>query len=108
MISSDLRSGEAGLLVTEISPSAPFDGYVSDRQQTEKKKLHNVHKEGDLYFNTGDLLTVDPGGFFYFSDRVGDTFRWERPPFPCCNEVKTTVFTDGKERTCLQRRWPTC
>lgn len=69
------HSGEPGLLVCEISPDAPFSGYERDQQQTEKKKLRNVHKEGDMYFNTGDLLTIDREGFFYFSDRVGDTFR---------------------------------
>lgn len=74
---SDPRSGEPGLLVSEISPKAPFSGYERDQLQTEKKKLHNVHKEGDMYFNTGDLLTIDREGFFYFSDRVGDTYRWE-------------------------------
>lgn len=59
----------------EISPDAPFSGYVRDLQQTEKKKLHNVHKKGDVYFNTGDVLSIDEDGFFYFQDRVGDTFR---------------------------------
>uniref|UniRef100_A0A3Q4BDJ7 long-chain-fatty-acid--CoA ligase n=1 Tax=Mola mola TaxID=94237 RepID=A0A3Q4BDJ7_MOLML len=69
--------GEPGLLVCEISPDAPFSGYVRDLQQTEKKKLHNVHKKGDVYFNTGDVLSIDEDGFFYFQDRVGDTFRWK-------------------------------
>lgn len=77
VIISAPRSGEAALLVSEISPDAPFSGYERDQQQTEKKKLRNVHKEGDEYFNTGDLFTIDREGFFYFSDRVGDTFRWE-------------------------------
>ncbi|CAG05545.1 unnamed protein product [Tetraodon nigroviridis] len=84
--------GEPGLLVSEISPDAPFSGYERDLQQTEKKKLHNVHKDGDTYFNTGDLLTVDREGFFYFSDRVGDTFRWERLLFyPAAVRFKLTV-----------------
>ncbi|XP_049431282.1 very long-chain acyl-CoA synthetase-like [Epinephelus fuscoguttatus] len=69
--------GEPGLLVTEISPCAPFGGYVGDLQQTEKKKLRDVFKKGDLYFNTGDLLRIDEENFFYFHDRVGDTFRWK-------------------------------
>uniref|UniRef100_A0A3Q3WWK9 long-chain-fatty-acid--CoA ligase n=1 Tax=Mola mola TaxID=94237 RepID=A0A3Q3WWK9_MOLML len=72
-----LPTGEPGLLVCEISPDAPFSGYVRDLQQTEKKKLHNVHKKGDVYFNTGDVLSIDEDGFFYFQDRVGDTFRWK-------------------------------
>lgn len=50
-------------------------GYARDLQQTEKKKLHDVFKKGDMYFNTGDLLRIDEDNFFYFQDRVGDTFR---------------------------------
>ncbi|XP_042077880.1 very long-chain acyl-CoA synthetase-like isoform X2 [Haplochromis burtoni] len=69
------ETGEPGLLVTEITAKAPFTGYVRDMNQTEKKKLHNVFKKGDLYFNTGDLLRIDEDNFMYFHDRVGDTFR---------------------------------
>lgn len=87
------RSGEPGLLVCEISPYAPFSGYERDRQQTEKKKLRNVHKKGDVYFNTGDLLTIDREGFFYFSDRVGDTFRSGRLWFePTDIKFEVTFF----------------
>ncbi|XP_041651692.1 very long-chain acyl-CoA synthetase-like [Cheilinus undulatus] len=68
--------GEPGLLVTEITLRTPFSGYAGDPQQTEKKRLHNVFKTGDMYFNTGDLLRIEDD-FFYFQDRVGDTFRWK-------------------------------
>ncbi|XP_042351485.1 very long-chain acyl-CoA synthetase-like [Plectropomus leopardus] len=73
----EAAKGEPGLLVTEISMSAPFAGYVGDLQQTEKKRLRDVFKKGDLYFNTGDLLRIDEDNFIYFHDRVGDTFRWK-------------------------------
>ncbi|XP_037623203.1 very long-chain acyl-CoA synthetase-like isoform X1 [Sebastes umbrosus] len=73
----EAAKGEPGLLVSEISMGAPFFGYVRDLQQTEKKRLHDVLKKGDLYFNTGDLLSIDEDNFFYFQDRVGDTFRWK-------------------------------
>ncbi|XP_041794961.1 very long-chain acyl-CoA synthetase-like [Chelmon rostratus] len=69
--------GEPGLLVCKISARTPFAGYARDLQQTEKKKLRDVHKKGDVYFNTGDLLRVDKDNFIYFQDRVGDTFRWK-------------------------------
>ncbi len=52
-----------------------FEGY-SDKGATDKKKLFNVFKDGDAYFNSGDLLSMDAEGFYYWSDRVGDTFRW--------------------------------
>uniref|UniRef100_H3BWE1 long-chain-fatty-acid--CoA ligase n=1 Tax=Tetraodon nigroviridis TaxID=99883 RepID=H3BWE1_TETNG len=86
--------GEPGLLVSEISPDAPFSGYERDLQQTEKKKLHNVHKDGDTYFNTGDLLTVDREGFFYFSDRVGDTFRWKGENVSTAEVADVLTFLD--------------
>ncbi|XP_054475176.1 long-chain fatty acid transport protein 2-like [Anoplopoma fimbria] len=73
----EAAKGEPGLLVSKISNRAPFLGYLRDLQQTEKKRLHDVLKKGDLYFNTGDLLSIDEDHFFHFQDRVGDTFRWK-------------------------------
>lgn len=68
-------SGETGLLVGKVTRRSPFVGYAGNHQQTEKKRLHDVLKKGDLYFNTGDLLRIDHENFVYFQDRVGDTFR---------------------------------
>ncbi|XP_068595506.1 long-chain fatty acid transport protein 2-like [Brachionichthys hirsutus] len=69
--------GETGLLVGRVTERSPFVGYAGNKQQTERKRLFNVLKKGDLYFNTGDLLQFDHQGFVYFQDRVGDTFRWK-------------------------------
>jgi fatty-acyl-CoA synthase len=55
---------------------ASFTGYV-DESATGKKVLHNVFKRGDHWFATGDLMRRDKAGYFYFVDRVGDTFRWQ-------------------------------
>ncbi len=52
-----------------------FDGYGS-KSETEKKLLRDVFEKGDLYFRTGDLMRTDRHGYYYFVDRVGDTFRW--------------------------------
>ena len=30
-----------------------------------------------MYFRTGDLMRQDKAGYFYFVDRIGDTFRWK-------------------------------
>ncbi|XP_041073866.1 very long-chain acyl-CoA synthetase-like isoform X2 [Polyodon spathula] len=69
--------GETGLLVSKITKIAPFVGYARNQQQTDKKKLRDVFKKGDLYFNSGDLLMLDQDNFLYFQDRIGDTFRWK-------------------------------
>uniref|UniRef100_A0A3Q3WP68 long-chain-fatty-acid--CoA ligase n=1 Tax=Mola mola TaxID=94237 RepID=A0A3Q3WP68_MOLML len=68
---------ETGLLVGKVTQRSPFVGYAGNQHQTEKKRLRNVLKKGDLYFNTGDLLRFDHENFMYFQDRVGDTFRWK-------------------------------
>ena len=60
----------------EHSPAKPFDGY-SDRKATEAKVLQDVFAPGDRWFRTGDLMRKDKGGYFYFIDRLGDTFRWK-------------------------------
>ena len=53
-----------------------FEGYT-DRQASERKILRNVFLEGDRWFRTGDLMRRDAAGYFYFIDRLGDTYRWK-------------------------------
>jgi fatty-acyl-CoA synthase len=36
-----------------------------------------VFEPGDLWIRTGDLMRKDEQGYFYFVDRIGDTFRWK-------------------------------
>jgi fatty-acyl-CoA synthase len=53
-----------------------FEGYTSQRD-SERKIVRNVFDAGDAWFRTGDLMSRDEKGFFYFVDRIGDTFRWK-------------------------------
>jgi len=58
------------------NPTNRFDGYA-DKSETEKKILRDVFEKGDVWFRTGDLMKRDELGYFYFVDRIGDTFRWK-------------------------------
>jgi fatty-acyl-CoA synthase len=53
-----------------------FEGYTSE-EASAKKILRNVFEPGDAWFRTGDLMRKDEQGYFYFVNRVGDTFRWK-------------------------------
>ncbi len=70
------KPGEVGEAIGKISAVARFEGYTSD-EATEKKILRNVFEDGDAYFRTGDLMKMDDEDYFYFVDRIGDTFRWK-------------------------------
>jgi fatty-acyl-CoA synthase len=68
--------GEPGLLLSKVSNFQPFDGYT-DPKASEKKLVHNAFREGDVWFNTGDLMRSQGFGHAAFADRLGDTFRWK-------------------------------
>ena len=71
-------SSEIGECVGKITDEARFSysGYV-DKAASEKKVLRDVFEKGDLFFQTGDLMRRDAEQYFYFVDRIGDTFRWK-------------------------------
>ncbi|XP_062410871.1 long-chain fatty acid transport protein 6 [Sardina pilchardus] len=71
------KKGETGILVAPVSGMNPFLGYAGNKEMSERKLLRNVFQEGDVYFNTGDLMLQDHRDFVYFRDRIGDTFRWK-------------------------------
>ena len=71
-----VKTGQAGLLLGEITASSPFDGYT-DPEKTEKTILRNVFCMGDAWFNTGDLMRDQGYRHAQFVDRLGDTFRWK-------------------------------
>jgi fatty-acyl-CoA synthase len=69
-------SGQPGLALSPVNRLAPFDGYT-DKASSEKKLVRNAFKEGDCWFNTGDVLSPQGMGHAAFVDRLGDTFRWK-------------------------------
>jgi len=71
------ETGEAiAKIETQEGSGANFDGYVS-RADSEKKILRDVFAPGDLWMRSGDLMRKDARGFYYFADRLGDSFRWK-------------------------------
>jgi fatty-acyl-CoA synthase len=74
----ECRVGEVGEVIGKISeaPGRSFEGYTQ-KTDSEKKILRDVFAPGDSWFRTGDLMRRDAHGYFYFVDRIGDTFRWQ-------------------------------
>lgn len=68
--------GESGLLIGEITDKTPFHGYT-DPAKTQQVIFRNVFKQGDAWFNSGDLMKDMGFKHAQFVDRLGDTFRWK-------------------------------
>lgn len=73
--------GEVGELIAMIVNlpgigAGRFDGYT-DPEATERKILRNVFSPDDAWFRSGDLFRRDEDDYFYFIDRMGDTYRWK-------------------------------
>ena len=74
----ECRPGEIGEAIGKIGSDARsnFTGYA-EKAATEKKVLRDAFEPGDAWFRTGDLMRQDAEGYFFFVDRIGDTFRWK-------------------------------
>jgi fatty-acyl-CoA synthase len=75
------RPGETGEAIGRIMDGdanlgSRFEGYT-DKADSERKVICDVLEPGDAWFRTGDLMRKDEAGYFYFVDRIGDTFRWK-------------------------------
>jgi fatty-acyl-CoA synthase len=75
-------------------PAQRFEGYA-DARETEKKILRDVFEDGDVWFRTGDLMRRDERGYFYFVDRVGDTFRWKGENVATSEVAETLTVFEG-------------
>ncbi len=77
-----VKEGEAGLLLGQIIADDSDIIIYTSKEADQKKIFRNVFEEGDIYFNSGDLLK-EIGQFkkiykfTQFVDRIGDTFRWK-------------------------------
>ena len=73
--------GEVGEAIGRIHDgasrrAAEFEGYT-DAKESERKIIRDAFESGDAWYRTGDLMRADASGYFYFVDRIGDTFRWK-------------------------------
>jgi fatty-acyl-CoA synthase len=105
------QPGEIGEAISKIvndpkRPSQRFEGYA-DPGATEKKILRDVFERGDRWFRTGDLMRKDARGYYYFVDRIGDTYRWKGENV-ATSEVSEaiTVFPGVKEANVYGVRVP--
>jgi fatty-acyl-CoA synthase len=93
-----VKNGEPGLLLSKVSNFQPFDGYT-DKEASEKKLVRNAFRDGDVWFNTGDLMRSQGFGHAAFTDRLGDTFRWKGENV-ATTEVESAVSTDPQVEEC--------
>ena len=83
--------GEAIGLIKKDDPRGGYSGYA-DKAASERKILRDVFEPGDAWFRTGDLMRQDADGYYYFIDRIGDTFRWK------AENVSTTEVAEAVSR----------
>nr|KAG5697723.1 hypothetical protein BaRGS_006245 [Batillaria attramentaria] len=73
------KPGEPGLFLSKVPElmmaKEKIEVYRSSPEDNRKKLVYNAFKEGDIYFNYGDVFYLDKDYFVYFHDRIGDTFR---------------------------------
>jgi fatty-acyl-CoA synthase len=97
-------TGEAGEAIGRIHDgaahaAAEFEGYT-DAVASQKKILRDVFERGDAWYRTGDLMRTDASGYFYFVDRIGDTFRWKGENVASCEVAAAlTAFSGIAEAT---------
>lgn len=91
-------AGEPGLLLSPVNRLQPFDGYT-DKGSSEKKLVRNAFREGDCWFNTGDVMSPQGMGHAAFVDRLGDTFRWKGENV-ATTQVEAALASDDSVEDC--------
>lgn len=87
--------GEPGELLYAVDAkdiNATYSGYFRNSVASNAKIWKDVFRPGDAWFRTGDVLRLDKEGRLWFSDRIGDTFRW-RSENVSTNEVAEALCT---------------
>lgn len=87
----ECEPGEAGEIICQIARAdgtvvSPFEGYTNEAE-SRRKVLADVFERGDRWWRSGDLFRRDEDDYYYFVDRIGDTFRFK------AENVSTTEVT---------------
>jgi len=90
--------GRPGLLLSPVNRFSPFDGYTY-KAASERKLVRDAFKDGDVWFNTGDLMSPQGLGHAAFTDRLGDTFRWKGENV-ATTEVEAALAADRAIEEC--------
>ena len=90
--------GQSGLLLSPVNRLQPFDGYT-DKASSEKKLVRNAFREGDCWFNSGDVMSPQGMGHAAFVDRLGDTFRWKGENV-ATTQVEAALASDHSVEEC--------
>jgi fatty-acyl-CoA synthase len=95
-------TGEAGEAIGRVSAAGAgrFEGYT-DADASEQKLLRDVFEPGDAWVRTGDLMRQDAQGFYYFVDRIGDTFRWKGENVAAAEVAAALRAFPGVEDACV-------
>ncbi|OMC49832.1 long-chain-acyl-CoA synthetase FadD6 [Mycobacterium sp. IS-1264] len=91
-------AGEPGLLISPVNRLQPFDGYT-DQASSEKKLVRNAFREGDCWFNSGDVMSPQGMRHAAFVDRLGDTFRWKGENV-ATTQVEAALTSEGSVEDC--------
>lgn len=81
--------------ITEFAGSACICMYTRYKPQM----VRHVARVDDVYFASGDLLRRDPFGFYFWVDRMGDTFRLVTA---YCRPTSCEQLPNGVEARTLQ------
>jgi len=93
---------EAGELLGKVGTggSIEYDGYL-DPEATERKLARDVFEPGDVWFRSGDLLRRDREGWYWFVDRMGDTFRWKGENVSTQEVADVLCAAEGIDEACV-------
>ena len=99
-----VAQGQAGEAIGRISAGGDlahrFEGYTA-KADSAAKILRDVFEPGDAWLRTGDLMRQDARGFFYFVDRVGDTFRWKGENVATTQVAQVLAAAPGVAAACV-------